>query len=464
MKFILVAVVFVLLPIVDTGTSAAQVLSEGYCGRDAAQACVRDLGIGWRSTSATDKLETSPYASFRELADAVESLGLHVLMVSVDRTNVSAFRALLLVNSGQASGVAWLSPDGSKGDSSEGEHGHFVVATSITDDEKVVYYDSQTNIVRHIVIEGDDQLPLLIVSKLPLKRTSTYSSIVYLANSAISSPYATVSLLLFGFMMLVQVSPERQLVRLSVVGATSLVLLLVMVSFQILPSIGRTLSSDPKHKNVGLAFTSRVYDAGAMHVNSGDTVDVTLVNGTEHHLEVEEIIGSCGCMDIKPDHASLDPGEAVVCSVQFSTIKFGKSDYIITAVSGGEAVRCTITLEGDRGVALLPRRKVVGQLDSNGGGVLFHELKITNYRGPPLDGVALVNRSRNSKLQFDLLPNGTFADDRSLSIRVRVAEDVDIRGLHFETLLIKAGTGDKAVSCLVDVGVEFTGTSKVNGG
>ncbi len=464
MRLILAALSLALFSLIGADVCLAQVLSEGYCGRDAARACVRDLGLAWRSTPSADQLESSPYASFGELTEAFESLGLHVLTVSIDRTNIAAIRTLLQANAGQTSGIAWLSADDSEEHPNESVPGHFVVAASITDDEKVTYYDAQTNIVRQILIEGDDYLPLLIVSKQPLERATTYAAMTHLARTAMSSPCATASLLIIALLLLVGPAPGDRKVSLPIMGATSLVLLLAVTGFLFLPTLENMGGSNPRKDDTGLAFSSEVYNAGEMFVDSGDAVDVTLVNDTDKHVAIEKIMGSCGCMGIEPDHATLNPGESVVCSVSFSTIRSGKNDYVVTAVNGDEAIRCSITFDGIDGVALLPRRKVAGQLNPSSDGSLIHVLKITNYRGAPLNDVVLVERSRDRKLNFELLPDAIFAKDRTLSIRVQITEGFGFRGLHFETLQVKAGTGEQAVSCLVEIGVEVTGSPNANGG
>ncbi len=57
----------------DSGCQA-QVLQEGYCGKDAVVACVRDLGVRWEATPETDILKATPFATFGEVRDAFRAI------------------------------------------------------------------------------------------------------------------------------------------------------------------------------------------------------------------------------------------------------------------------------------------------------------------------------------------------------------------------------------------------------
>jgi len=120
-----------------------------------------------------------------------------------------------------------------------------------------------------------------------------------------------------------------------------------------------------------------------------------------------------------------------------------------------EPVTCSISFQGIPSVSLLPRRKLAGKLAANPSDELIHELRIDSYRGPPLTNVSLEPESPQSIFIFELLGSPTFANDAILSIRVRVAADSEARGVFFQRLLIHTGSGDQAVTCLAEIGVEI---------
>jgi len=146
------------LSVFATPRCTAQVLQEGYCGNAAATACARDLGIQWKQTTATTRLASEKFVSFRDVVEAMQSLGLHVFPCSVDASNIAAIREIYKRNKSHVSGIAWLNTvkDETQNSSSQG---HFVVAAIRREDDSVTYYDADTNVISILQINNDKYLP-----------------------------------------------------------------------------------------------------------------------------------------------------------------------------------------------------------------------------------------------------------------------------------------------------------------
>ncbi len=429
-----------------------QVLKEGFCGRDAAYASARDLGIVWRNTPQVETLEMTEIASFGHLIAALESLGLHIHPCSLCKPDIPAINAIYEKNAGNISGIAWLRKEVSVDTSEESAPGHYVIAKTLADSEDIVYYDPQSNVVDHIHLDGIDCLPLLLVSRSPIEQPQMSDTALRVGERLLQNPWTTIALVLAALLVLsIYYSGSFKVSRSTLIlaGASFASLFLASILFSYFISLWKR-DSDP-----AIAFTESVYDHGDVLVDSGESVTVSLVNGSNREASVAKVIGSCGCMSIDPSQAVLEPGERLDCIVRFDYIKFGNNHHTVTAIVDDDPVKCSIQFEGVPGVSLMPRRKLAGKLAVNSGDTLVHELRVDSYRGSPLTNVLVEPENSRPVLDFELVGTPTFADDAVLPVRVRVAADSDARGLFFERVLITAGMGDDAVTCLAEIGVEI---------
>ncbi len=326
--------------------------------------------------------------------------------------------------------------------------------------DAVTYYDPRFNVLREIPLDAGKHLPLLVVSRGKMQIAGIGSEASDLFLRAINSPIATLALILLAVIGASYWKLGSIRVSASAIAISACGIAIIATGAFVTRAVKDRLAEFAGDQRSQVRFSESNYDFHEIEIDSGRSATVTLVNGGIRPRQIQEIIGSCGCMSIEPTSRSLIAGGKVDCVVRFSTIKLGRNSHTLTAFVDDEPVNCLLQFEGVPGLSLLPRRKFAGELAAHSDESLIHELRVDGFRGDPIKEVSLETESTDSELEFELLGQPTFANNSLLSIRVQVNPDSEARGLHFERLLIVAGSGDEAVTCLAEIGVEIVDSDK----
>ena len=443
----------------QTGTTQAdrdeqiqsQIFDDGFCAIESAKECATILGVAWQHTDATEKLEQLPIASFGQIKQALESLGLNTKTIEMDGGNVHYVQQKL---SSGATAIGWLSPSDMKQSEDLGI-GHFAVLNDLRLDGEVAFGDATSADVYIKKLDDEAPIPLLLISSKSLEMNSLALSTSFV-TATFQSPWMIGALAGFILCLCINWTRKTPTVKLGFYFFLGL----AFASGFFLSRVDWLESEDDDSSSIGkgpLVFDQSKCDFGLMIKEKSQPHLIRLVNRSDRDIKLEQIQGSCVCMTATPVDSLVPANGDVKVEIVFSSMLEGPNGYVVNVVgSGGCNAQCGIVFEGKSSVDVSPTKHFLGSFSyaEDLRDVRKLRVEIGHFYDKPIYGVEAGEVDDSQPLQFSVVD--VFGENNQHVIfEFRLNPNVERQGFVFQDIPLIVKIGQDKTPVTLSVGADY---------